>query len=157
MAIAFLLITVLLYVFFESMNYSYWSRTISNAEARWESSQIKSYKLMGQANWGWHEHKFEVIVEDGKIVNSKCELGYDTQYGADYCTSYFNTSAHLAPALFDRARKLLKFGKEIAPREACFSADFDQDNGFPRKIYFDCNNADDEQEVWEITFIEEVH
>jgi hypothetical protein len=124
---------------------------ISDAEDRWLASNIRSYELTGQANWGWHQHSFQISVVNGQIINSNCELGYDELDGASWCPTKFNPSSYLVPALFKKARDLLEAGHEMCPQEDYFKAEFDRSNGVPTRIIFDCPDAHDEEEEWQVT------
>ena len=134
----------------------FWMKSISDAEAKWKTSHLSSYQLKGQANWGWHEHTFQITVVDGQIVDAKCELGYDELVGESWCKTQFVASTHLIPALYDTAREMLEFGIRISPRGNCFEAEFDQSNGAPKWLRMDCDDADDEQVEWKITVSPEV-
>jgi Family of unknown function (DUF6174) len=132
--------------------YTAWMNKISYAETRWQLSNIRSYELIGQADWGWHQHTFQISVVNGRIVNSKCELGYDEPYDASWCSTQFDASTHLVPALFNKARDLLETGNQMCPQEDYFQVEFDRSNGVPTRISFDCPDVSDEQEEWQITF-----
>jgi hypothetical protein len=126
-------------------------KSIADAEAVWKSSHPNSYQLNGQANWGWHEHTFQITVVDGQIVEAKCELGYDSLDGESWCETQFVASDHLIPTLYEKAREMLEFGIRISPRGNCFEAKFDKATGAPTWLFLDCNDAYDEQEEWKIT------
>ena len=154
--IILIVITALLILSLPTIIKWFWMQSISDAEGKWNASARNSYQLTGQANWGWHEHTFQIIVVDGQIVQAKCELGYDRPEGESWCETQFEASAHLVPALYNQAREMLEFGIEVSPRGNCFKAEFDKVNGVPKKLLIDCVNADDEQEEWKITVSEYV-
>lgn len=129
------------------------STRISEAEAKWNSSGISTYQLTGTASWASHEHAFQIIVLDGQLVDSTCELAYDELNGAAWCLTDFQASAYTMPALFARARELLATGDRLAPGENCFQAGFDASTGVPLKMSLDCPPAQDQGEQWQMEFI----
>ncbi len=152
-ALGYLVAVLLLYSWINRpSSHDAWLNKISDAEARWQASNISSYELTGQATWGWHQHSFEISVVNGQIASSKCVLGYDALKGDSWCSTEFDASAHLVPALFERARALLEFGDEGCPQEDYFKAEFNWLSGVPTRISLDCPEAYDEEQDWRITF-----
>lgn len=157
MVLIVLVITAaLLVLFFPALVKGSWMKSISAAESKWHASGINTYQLIGQANWGWHEHTFQITVIDGQIVQARCDLGYDRLVGESWCETQFEASAHLVPALYNQAREMLEFGTDISPRGNCFEAEFDKVSGAPKRLLIDCADADDEQEEWKVTVSEYV-
>jgi len=135
----------------------FWLDNVSKAETLWASNKINSYEVVGRMSWAWHEHSFQVTVNDGEIINSKCESNHDAVTNNNWCETKFNANDHTIPALFERARELIKRGDEMTnSQDECFYASFDFDTGVPSHVSLACPNANDEQEEWSIIFFRNI-